>query len=510
MAIKLNTPVLQENPIFIAETRPQKIVQLIAELEDNNPEALALHLHEELETLNRQRISPSLRLQALETYRPFLINAAQSLAEAYIHSTLPLQDKAKSAATISESLWLELGYGYKLALIDLQNQLIKLGTDKSSALAIHRAIHAVSEYALVHYQTYVIPPSHIWSDLHQLYFCAVQLGIHNSDIESDKNSPSDTLVTTIENAYIHALLMSLAEPQQLTQHDIRLIDEYLTHHIKHTFISAVVPLENSSGAFIISLDSESPPVPYSKQKNEPNPVSDVLLQTIDLIFAIHQDLKTLQNHQLPKNNSIPAGASRNNYIELLTHLIKNWGISPKRIFNRSLKNGDIELVTGISALHRICNNTNNPATAEATSHWKILNISPTGMAIRRHHTAEKNISVGALIGIKTNNEAHWDIGFVRWANCGTRDRLDIGVQLIAAEAVSAIAHAEGDAQNGQILLLPEITAAKQAATIIAPTGTYQPARQLSINYNNKTMQVMLTKLVEHTHLIERIQYSILA
>ena len=77
MAIKLNTPVLQENPIFIAETRPQKIVQLIAELEDNNPEALALHLHEELETLNRQRISPSLRLQALETYRPFLINAAQ-------------------------------------------------------------------------------------------------------------------------------------------------------------------------------------------------------------------------------------------------------------------------------------------------------------------------------------------------------------------------------------------------------------------------------------------------
>ena len=132
------------------------------------------------------------------------------------------------------------------------------------------------------------------------------------------------------------------------------------------------------------------------------------------------------------------------------------------------------------------------------------------MAIRRHHTAEKNISVGALIGIRNNNESRWDIGFVRWANCGTRDRLDIGVELIAAEACSAIAHAEGDAKNEQILLLPEIIAAKQAATIIAPVGTYQPARQLSIRYNNKTMQVMLTKLVEQTHLIERIQYSTLA
>lgn len=496
--------------MFIAETRPQKIEQLITELGNDSPDALAAHLHEELETLNRQKVSPNLRLQALETYRPYLINAAQSLAEAYMQATLPLQEKAKSAATINESLWLELGYGYKLALIDLQNQLIKLGTDKSSALAIHRAVHAVSEYALVHYQTYVIPPSHIWSDLHQLYFCAVQLDIHHNPIESDKNKLNDGLLNTIENAYKHALLMSLAEPQQLTQHEIRLINDYLAHHIKHTLIGAIAPLENTTGAFIISLNSDSPPVQLSKQKNIPNPVSDVLLQTLDLIFAIHQDLKALQNHQLPKNNSIPAEANRNSYIQLLTHLIKNWGISPKRIFNRSLKNGDIELVTGISALHHICSDTNNPATTETTSRWKILNISPTGMAIRRHHTAEKNISVGALIGIRTNNESRWDLGFVRWANCGTRDRLDIGVELIAAEASGAIAHAEGDARNEQILLLPEIIAAKQAATIIAPIGTYQPARQLSIHCNNKAMPVMLTKLVEQTHLIERIQYSTLA
>ena len=509
MAIKLNIPVLQEKPLFTAETRPQKIEQLISELKDDNPQALATHLHEELETLNRQKVSPSLRLQALETYRPYLINAAQSLAEAYIHATLPLQEKAKSAAAISESLWLELGYGYKLALIDLQNQLIKLGTDKSSTLAIHRAIHAISEFALVHYQTYVIPPSHIWSDLHQLYFCAVQLGIHNNAVESDKNKLNDALLNTIENAYKHALLMSLAEPQQLTQIDIGLINEYLTHHIKHTFIGTAAPLENTTGAFIISLDSDHPPVQLSKQKNEPNPDSDVLLQTIDLIFAIHQDLKTLQNYRVPKNNSIPAGADRSNYIQLLTHLIKNWGISPKRIFNRSLKNGDIELVTGLPALHRICSDTNNPATIESASHWKILNISPTGMAIRRHHTAEKNISVGALIGIKANNGSRWDIGFVRWANCGTRDRLDIGIQLIAAEAASAIAHAPDDVQNKQILLLPEVTAAKQAATIIAPIGTYQPARQLSIHCNNKIMQIMLTKLIERSHLIERIQYSTL-
>lgn len=527
MALNLNIPALQEPPVFFAETRPQKIQQSLRDLKAENPADLALHIHSELETLNRQSTSPNLRLQALDSYRLFLIDTVKVLAEDYINSTLPLQDKAKSAAAVNESLWLELGYGYKLALIDLQNQFIKLGTDKNSAHAIHRAIHAISEYAIVHYQTYVVPPSHIWSDLHQLYFCAVQLGIQNIDITIEKAEvyPSATALATIEDTYKHTLLMSLAEPQQLAQQEIRSISEYLTHHIKHTLISAIAPLENASGAFVISLDSDNPPVAYNKQKNAPDPATDIILQTIDLIFAIHQDLKDLQNNQLPKNGSIPANVNRNDYIELLTHLIKNWGISPKRIFNRSLKNGDIELVTGITAIHRASNaaaassgSTNTQRTKElntlnttqtAPSRWKILNISPTGISIRRHHTAEKNISVGALIGIKAQNEPHWSVGFVRWANCGTRDRLDIGVELVAPQVHGAIARIQGHGDDELVLLLPEISAVKQAATIIAPRGTYSPARQLTITYNNKTVQVMLTKLVERAHHIERMQYSIL-
>lgn len=528
MALNLNIPVLQDNSVFIAETRPQKIQQSLADLKAENPVDLALHIHAELETLNRQKISPSLRLQALDSYRPFLINTVQALAEDYINSTLPLQDKAKAAAAAAESLWLELGYGYKLALIDLQNQLIKLGTDKSSAHAIHRAMHAISEHAIVHYQTYVIPPSYIWGDIHQLYFCAVQLGIQNTEIATEKTEAktSASALTTIEDTYKHVLLMSLAEPQQLVQQEIKLTSEYLTHHIKHALISAVSPLENTSGAFIISLDSDNPPVPYSKQKRAPNPATDILLQTIDLIFLIHQDLRELQNHQLPKNGSIPANANHNDYIELLTHLIKNWGVSPKRIFNRSPKDGDIELVTGIAAIHRVSNTilpTSDTAnkqritelnalniTQTTPSRWKILNISASGFSIRRHHTAEKNIRVGALIGIKAKNEPHWSVGFVRWANCGTRDRLDIGVQLIAPQAHGAIARIQHHNNDELILLLPEISAVKQAATIVAPRGTYNPARQMAITYNNKTKQVILTKLVERTHYIERMQYSIIS
>lgn len=532
MALNLNIPAIQENPLFIAETRPQRIRQSLTELNTTDPVSIALHLHNELEILNRQKISINNRLQALDCYRPFVISMARILANDYCNAALPLHDKAKSAAAAAESLWLELGYGYKLALIDLQNQLIKLGTDKVSAETIQSAMHAIAEHALVYYQTYIIPPEHIWSDLHQLYFCAVQLGIQNisiqTEVSTEKNShgefaPQST--TSIENTYKHALLMSLAEPQHLPQNDIRLIADYLSHHVSHAKITAVTPLENESAAFVIGLTSNSPPVPFSKKSNVPNPANDVLLQTIDLVRAVHQDLSQLQSHLPPKNDSIPAHANRDDYIELLTYLIKNWGITPKRIYNRSLKNGDIDLVVGIAAIHRatdaklsasISKNKQTIAelntlqmTSTMPSRWKTLNISATGISIRRHHTAEKNIRVGSLVGIKAKDELNWSIGIVRWANCGTRDRLDIGIQLIAPQVQGAIANINDCNKDELVLLLSEITAVRQPASIIAPKGTYGPARQVTLTYKNKTQQIMLTKLTERSHYVERMQFSII-
>lgn len=526
MALKLHIPTLKENPIIIADTHPQKISLSLAKLQTQNPLDIASHLHIELDILNRQKVSPGNRVQALDAYRPMLIATTQALAEEYCNATLPLHDKAKLAAAAAESLWLELGYGYKLALIDLQNQLIKLGTDKSSAHSIQRAMHAIGEHALVYYQTYVTPPDHIWGDLHQLYFCAVQLGIQNLTLDADKSyrESDDDLDISIESTYKHALLMSLADPQHLTQHDIRLIAKFLAYHVKQAQITAVTPLESLAGVFIISLKSNEPPVPYSKQKVAPDPDADILLQTMDLVRIIHQHLSSLLNKQLPKDGSIPENAHRQDYIDLLTYLIKHWGVIPKRVFNRSQKNGELELVTGIAAIHHVSDN--KPMISHLARHadelnqshplqirpsrWQILNISATGMSVRRHPTAEKNIKIGSLLGIKTKDEQHWSIGLVRWASCGSKDRLDMGVQLIAPHAQSAYARVDGREDEEMVLLLPEIAAVKQAATLIVPIGTFEPARQLVLSYKNQRQHIMLTRLVERSHYFERVQFSVIS
>ena len=100
-------------------------------------------------------------------------------------------------------------------------------------------------------------------------------------------------------------------------------------------------MEITTSCFIVNLSSNKPPVSYSKQKTAPNPVSDILLQTLDLVIAIHKDLSSLQNNQLPKDGGIPVNANHEAYVDLLTYLIKHWGVTQKRIFNRTKSEGEI-------------------------------------------------------------------------------------------------------------------------------------------------------------------------
>lgn len=523
MALTLNIPTLKDNPAIIAEIRPQKISQSLTDNITNNPLDIASQIHSELEILNRQKIPSTHRMQAIDTYRPFLMNTVQALSGEYNNAALPLHDKAKLAAKAAELLWLELGYGYKLVLVDLQNQLIKFGTEKSSANAIQRAMHAVSEQALTIYQTYSTVPEHIWSDLHQLYFCAVKLNLENMKIDEVKGVIVSTAsrANTIENTYKHALLMSLADPQHLTQKHMRVVAEYLAFHVETAKISAATPLEITTSCFIVNLSSNKPPIPYSKQKVAPNPDSDIILQTLDLVFVIHQDLNTLQNNQFPKNGGVPENANRDEYIDLLIYLIKHWGVTQKRIFNRTKSEGEVELVIGIPAIHYLSSSlaelANNDKKSKIQpsdkttkpSRWHVNNISAIGMSVRRIATAEKNIRIGGLLGFRSKKEQQWSIGLVRWAACGNRDRLDIGVQMIAPRTQSAIAQLDNTGPQEMVLLLPELPAAKQFATIIARVGTYLPARQLSITHNKITYVILLTRIVERSQHFERIQYSVI-
>lgn len=525
MALNLNIPTLKDKPFITAETSTDKIETALTKLASNNALDFAAHLRGELTVLNRQKVPALARIDALNVYRTRAIETAQTLTLEFINANLPLHDKAKLAANAVEGLWQELGYGYKLALIDLQNQLINLSRKKISIIAIQHAIHAITEQTLVYFQTYRTIPESIWADLYQLYFCAVQMGIqHQTNPDSTIGVwTNSTGSFSIENAFKLAMLMYLSNPQNLTQKAIRIAANYLAQHVQHAQITAVTPLQTTYGAFVIDLGDNKPPSPYNKQPETPDPHVDILMQTIALVRVIHQDLNQLQQALFNKGHLTPQDPEAEDKRNLLTHLIKHLGITPQRQFQRSRKVGELELVTGIGTAHFLSShqNTDHRTTnhAEANkqsvntkataSRWHVINMSATGMCIRRHASAEKNIQIGQLISYKMKNEHHWGIGVVRWAHCGNRDALVIGIQFIAPFAQSATTQDIHTHTEEAALILPESASPNKQSDMVASRNTFIPGLRLKVQWDAEQHDILCTRLIERTQHFDRIQFKLL-
>lgn len=523
MPLSLKIPALVDNPLILAETRPQKISQFISKLPVSSPLDAAAALLEEIEILNRQKVAPDARIKALETYRPALVDITELLAKQYGGVTLPLSQSAKKHAAAAESLWLELGYGYKLALIDQQNKLFSISGSKATALVLQRAIEALSQLAMVYYQTYVTTPGSVWGDMNQLYFYAVQQSLQEIEVPIQ----GQLITSTISLAYKQALLMALADPQHLIPGDIKQVADYIARHARYASLQGLGTFDNPAGIFLVSLDQDKPPIPYVKNSEETDASSDILLVTIDLARVVHKHLQLLQTGKLPPE--LPANATDPRYQDMLTYLIKHWGAPPKRIFNRSRKSDGVELGIGITAAHYFLNGeqpyVEPPSLDNVTeisahtavgaapaqqkikaSRWQVINISAGGMALRKFPNSEANVRVGDLLSIKNGTAAPWAVGVIRWAS-NDEQQIEIGAQLISPEAKAAGARASHQSEFEPVLMLTELPALKQAASIVGTTGIYSPARVLELDEDGKISRIMITKLVERTGSFERFQYS---
>lgn len=527
MAVRLKIPAVVDKPLLPAETRPQKIAQFIHSLPVSDPLAAAANLLEELENLNRQAVPADARLKALDLYRPTVSNLAEHLASLYCSAALPLPPQAKKAASLAESLWLEMGYGFKLALIDQQSKLFNLASKKSVAFIVHQAIDALNQLAMVYYQTYYPPPASVWGDLHQLYLYAVQESLQKLDVQvnGDSSKPS-----SIDLVYKQALLMPLADPQHLSPSDIKLVADYIARYAQHAQLQGLGQLENPAGIFIVSLDTDKPPIPYVKNAGQTDADTDILLITVDLARLIHKHLQLLRAGNPPPSTGLPVYANDPRYQDMLAYLIQHWGVSRKRIFNRSRRNDGVELGVGIRAAHYFINGQKHyaipnddssvteisahAATSAPTakkdyrpSHWQVLNISAGGMALRKLPVAEESVRVGELLSVKSEKESRWSVGVLRWANNG--EQLEIGAQLIAPDAKPAGAKPVDDKKFEPVLILPGISALKQTSSIVAASGMYRPARVLDLDEGGKISRVMVTKLIERTNSFDRFQFSYL-
>ena len=513
MPISLKLPVIDSNPILLAETRPNKINEFIQNLPFGDSIRAATDLIEEIQIINSQKVAFANRLNALELYRPAAIQIYHDLIPHFSSASLPISKNELAFVKVAEQLWQEFAYGYKSALVDLQNKILNLNNNKSTALVVQRAIHAIKEINLVHYLAYRSPSNVLWAEMHQLYFCA----LHQS---ADKHAVTDSLAanneTSVNSVYMQALLLALANPHHLANQDILKTNAYLTKIAGDADLRPLGLIENPTGIFLIELDGDKPPIPYTKNRKLPNADTDILLVTINLARRIHSHLKSLQEGVTPNDGSLPKEALTQHYDDLLTYLIKHFGKAPHRVFSRSKKSDGMELGIGIHAAHHFIPKVGAefksfmvPSGALKPSRWQILNASAGGYALRKFNSSQAEVHVGDVAAIRNNKTLQWELGILRWANVNELNQLDVGIQLISPSVTAISVKTENNASEGEGLLLPELSTLKQPASIIVPRGNHSTGQTLQLINSDKQTNVQLTKLMERTATFERFQYNLI-
>lgn len=505
MSFSINLIPLDSNPELTAETRTSHIQALTKNLSHTDTLQAASNLLHELKLLNRQKLDPETRVNILDLYRKITLELSDDLEEIYTNAPIPLPHEAQSYAMLAEALWLETGYGYKRALVDLKQKLIQIQGNKLDALVIMRALEALKNEAQVNYLTYTLPSSSLWSDLHKIYYHALQLSLETLQVEDH----AQTAHKTINAVYCHTLLMHLASPQRLDKQNIRAMAHYLGRLAKYAQLRGIGFIENPAGVFLVELDSSKAPVPYLKSRSVPNAETDILLVTVEVARSIHQQLKYIQENKHLVAQPLPINALEVVDEDLLKHLIKFFSYTPIRAFSRIEKNDSVQVAIGMSEASTLFRSQRR-AKENHYHTWDIINISPTGYALKTLNSHTFSITVGEVVSIKESGRDDWSLGCVVWLITKS-DFIEVGIKLLSASAQSA-KPSPPNTKNSEAapgLLLPAIKALHQPNSLLVPRGLISLGERLEYAVDKNKISLEIIALVEKSTAFERFEYRLI-
>lgn len=153
--------------------------------------------------------------------------------------------------------------------------------------------------------------------------------------------------------------------------------------------------------------------------------------------------------------------------------------------------------------------------------WLILNESASGYCLEYQDEDTTQAQVGELVGIRRGHNGKtlkWGIGVIRWlkfagnqpANA-TGKTVQMGIEMLnpaaAAVGIRPAASANNPENYQRTLMLPEIRAMQQPASLITGPVPWRPGQHVVINILGKEMPVVLTHALQNTGLFAQFQFQ---
>ncbi|MGL4994975.1 MAG: hypothetical protein ACRC01_12370 [Deefgea sp.] len=521
MPLLLNLPEADPNLARSVETNPLHLREWLIGLPTGNVMEAGRLLLDALSTLNRVKMEAEDRVKLLDEYQNSLEMLTGAFETAYASPGLPMKDSARQAAQLALNLWLEMSLGWKQALMDKVEKKFSFFTStKMVPLLIQSVLYCFWRVYQVCTRLFQPLPAGLWAEIHQLFrYC-----VENKFLEERKSdNPKEKSSRSIATIYKQILLMALADPQRFSGPELDKIIEIIEGYASYAHFQPVSKLNSSAGFFLIELDLDRPPQFVGNRSLDHLTGQCLLFDTIELAKKLH---KAEQNVEL----KVPLANDRQKvqmWLELLRRVIRQWSISPQRLYQRIPAEASVEVVLGLPITVLQLNGGIPLAASDRSDSsavfaaldsldvqpipWQVINESPGGYAILARDLPSEQAKPGEIVAIRSASDAGWMVASIRWLQQRHDGATEMGLQVMSAKAQPVLLRplGQGEAQFQAALLLPSIAALKQSQRVVAVKGCYTPLREFSVIHNSgDESKIRSAKLIEQQMGYDLFEYTI--
>ncbi|MEM7100570.1 MAG: hypothetical protein AAF541_20055 [Pseudomonadota bacterium] len=551
---RLQAPESRLSSLSFAQASPSAIAEWVSGLPLANISETATQLELASTELAQLASAGPVKYECLESLRPVIH---------YVCSRLDRRaSKDSGKNTSATTLLLNLCNGYKAVVVDLipsqEGVKHKGGLRDALAKSMHRLLSDLSRVLLRAMQNYSSPPTNFWFELHEAYRLSELLELQNFAQIDSENHGSTSI--SIQNAYVRSLLLATCKSNQLQKSQINKTFSALELWADNVVINK----DTRDSLYVIDLLGNGPPR-YTKQVRN---LKDPRALRIEVVaYEIEAFLNGL-NSSMPIPDNIEHDLLRHlisTWSSMTTRSFKRLATDTPLRLCVGLRAAHYFLSGGVDFGDQIANTATllrrevNPfldVSYESTTkdeddpwsqahdlkvkipenpnietpesillaqsqnrskatyeHFEALaqDTSPAGYQVTWKESNQQP-QVGDLIAIREEKDSRWCIAAVRWL-AHDRGEIRTGVELLAPKAIPValriIQKVGGPTDYVRGLLLPEVPAIKQAATLITPSVPFAAGNKVNVHRQGLQSTAQLLDCLQKTETFNQFTFRML-
>jgi hypothetical protein len=515
-------------------------------------------LYEALQELNRVKLHSVLRLELLDALRPSVHFAITALSKHYLNQPIVMPEKAQKVAEISHTLSDQLATGYILVALHADGMARSdQGVNQLLSCSLHRAISELGEVLLLHTQLYRDPPAGTWLRLHQMMLLAQQNMVDQETVLDTVNNIASSVTAAYLRAALLGAARPFQLRQQDMSLIAKALQQWspLAQLIdwpeQGLPVLAVNPAEDlpprlgtllkdrPGQCFALCTDDLVAELQRLYQEAAPGALTlkiEHLLLPVDLLkHLIHawseiskRNFMRLEAHEsvdlclgLSATHHFLAGGidletllgdpehltlSQDSNNRFLDKPVSKKDSRNKDIWDSAYETnfGQVNVTLAQLDIRGDGRNDNKQKITRLieekffTYQVDTINLSPGGYCVSWPPQDPAQIRTGEIIGIREHRSSKWSVGVIRWAK-NDAGSIQLGLELISPSAQPYGARIfQKSGEHGdflRVLLLPELKALGQAASLITPNIPFKSQQKIVIRQNGKETMLQLGRRI---------------